>query len=84
MQLQEPVVGSSYLEDSENGELKLSILSPNGPSRWYNYPSITTILYVPMIDILTVVEPHTTGRSYSLKMKVKLLPVNSNAYLTSE
>ena len=25
-------------KDSENGELKLSLLSPNGPSRWYNYP----------------------------------------------
>ena len=54
-------------KDSENGELKLSLLSPNGPSRWYNYPSTPTILYVPMTDILTVVEPSTTtGRSYSL------------------
>ena len=26
-------------KDSENGELKVSLLSPNGPSRWYNYPS---------------------------------------------
>ena len=71
MQLREQVVGSSSFREgySENGKLKLSLLSPNGPSRWYNYPSTPTILYVPMTDILTVVEPHTTtGRSYSLTL----------------
>ena len=54
-------------KDSENGEVKLSLLSPNGPSRWYAYPPTPVILRVPMADILTIVEPRTTmGRSYSL------------------
>ena len=77
-------------KDSENGELKLSLLSPNGPSRWYNYPSTPTTIYVPMTDILTVVEPHTTtGRSYSLTQneskaatrKVKCLLNNILTYI---
>lgn len=51
--------------DSENGEMKLSLLSPNGPSRWYNYPLTQNILQVPITDILTIVKPRTTtGRSY--------------------
>ena len=54
-------------KDSENGEVKVSLFSPNGPSRWYAYPPNPVILCVPMADILTIVEPRTsTGRSYSL------------------
>ena len=54
-------------KDDENNELKLSLLSPNGPSRWYKYPYVSKILHVPITDVLTVVQPHTTtGRSFSL------------------
>ena len=54
-------------KDSENGEVKLSLLSPNGPSRWYNYPPTLLILHLPITDILTPVKPRTTtGRSYSI------------------
>ena len=53
--------------DSSNGEVKLSLLSPNGPSRWYRYPPTPNIFLAPITDILTVVEPRTTtGCSYSL------------------
>ena len=53
--------------DSENGEMKLSLLSPNGPSRWYNYPPTPNILQLPITDILTIVKLRTTtGRSYFL------------------
>ena len=54
--------------DSGNGEVKLSLLSPNGPSRWYHYPPTPNIFLAPILtDILTVVEPRTTtGCSYSL------------------
>ena len=54
-------------KDKENCELQLSLLYPNGPSRWYSYPQTPVILCAPMNDILTVVEPRTTtGRSYTL------------------
>ena len=46
---------------------KLSLLSPNGPSRWYRYPPTPNIFLASITDILTVVEPRTTtGCSYSL------------------
>lgn len=54
-------------KDDTNNELKLSLLSPNGPSRWYTHPPVPNILHVPITDIITIVEPRTTtGRSYSL------------------
>ena len=46
--------------DSGNGEVKFSLLSPNGPSRWYHYPPIPNIFLARITDILTVVEPRTT------------------------
>ena len=52
--------------DDENGEAKLSMLSPSGPSRWFSYPPTPITLCVPVADILTVVKPRTTTSSYAL------------------
>ena len=58
--------------DTENAEVKLTYLYPNGPSRSFKYPSVPDILTVPLTDILTKVNPKTmTGRdrTYTLGRK---------------
>ena len=64
--ISKPRIGCCMLQ-SMYLDPKLSLLSPNGPSRWYRYPPTPNIFLAPITDILTVVEPGTTtGCSYSL------------------
>jgi len=59
--------------DTEDLEIKVSFLHPNGPAQSFKYPSIPDILWVPTSDIL---DPMTArGRVYtqSHKRKVKMV-----------
>ena len=56
--------------DTEDAEVKLSLLHPHGPSRTFKYPPVPDIMTVPLTDVLTKVNPKTpTSRSYTLGRK---------------
>ena len=58
------------LQTEVNGEVKVSFLHPNGPSRSFRYPHRPDILNIPLSDILSKVDPRTvTGRVYTLTPK---------------
>ncbi len=46
--------------DSENLEVKLSLLHPHGPCQSFKYLPVPDILTLPLTDILTLVKPRTT------------------------
>ena len=59
--------------DSENFEVKLTFLHPQGSARSYKYPTIPDILSIPISDILSKVNPRTAkGRTYTLQRREKL------------
>ena len=54
------------LQTEVSGEVKVSFLYPNGPSRSFRYPHRPDILNIPLSDILSKVDPRTvTGRVYT-------------------
>ena len=57
--------------DTDNSEVKLTLLHPSAPSSSFQYPDIFT---VPSSDILTFVNPRaSTRRTYSLtKREMKI------------
>lgn len=56
--------------DSEEHEVKVSILHPNGPAHSFKYPHIQNILWMSMSDVLTTVDPKTTtGQIYTITQK---------------
>lgn len=56
--------------DEDNVQIKLSFLHPSGPSPSFSFPGKPDELYVPIQDILTLVDPTTaTGRVYTLTKK---------------
>ena len=57
-------------KDAENAELKVTLLHPHGPSRSFRYPSIPDITVLPLVNIITLVNPRTTtGRTYTILQK---------------
>lgn len=57
--------------DEECDEAKVTILHPHGPSRTFEYPSTPDIIVTPRSDILTRVDPTTTGHVYRLSRNDK-------------
>ena len=56
--------------DTEDLEVKVSFLHPNGPAHSFRYPCIPDILRVTTSDVLTIVDPRTTtGRVYTITQK---------------
>lgn len=56
--------------DSENAEVKVTLLHPHGPARSYCYPPTPDVLSVPITDLLSRVSPKTkTGRTYTITQK---------------
>ena len=57
-------------KDSDNSEVKLSVLHPSGPCRSFKHPSSPNIINIALADVLTIVEPQTTtGRIYTLTQR---------------
>ena len=55
---------------SDTKEVKLTFLHPPGPSNSFKYPEPQNTHTIPMVDILTLVDPRTrSGRVYSLTIK---------------
>ena len=51
-------------------EVNLTFLHPHGPSNSFKYPELHNIHTIPMVDVLTLVDPRTRGgRVYSLTKK---------------
>ena len=61
-------LGCVLEKDIDNAEVKLTLLHPHGPSRSFKYPAQPDIVVLPVLNVLTLVEPRTTtGRQYTLK-----------------
>ena len=45
------------VKDSDNSEVKLSLLHPHGPSRSFKHPLSPNIINMALADVLTIVEP---------------------------
>ena len=56
-------------KDSDNGEVELSLLHPYGPSRSFKHPPSPNVITMALADVLTIVEPRTTGRIYTLTQR---------------
>ena len=57
-------------KDSDNSEVKLSLLHPHGPARSFKYPPSPNVINMALADVLTIVEPRTTtGRVYTLTQR---------------
>ena len=58
------------VKDSDNAEVKLSLLHPHRPNRSFKHPRSPNIINMELVDILTIVEPRTTtGQIYTLTQR---------------
>ena len=64
-------LGCVLEKNSENAQVKLSLLRPSGPSRSFRYPRTPEIITVPLFRVVLLVEPRTTtGRTYTIPQSV--------------
>ena len=64
-------LGCVLEKNSENAQVKLSLLRPSSPSRSFRYPRTPEIITVSLFRVVLLVEPRTTtGRTYTIPQSV--------------